>query len=155
MYVVESKIGPSEDCDASHPDQSGVESECGKIWSLYETPYFGESPFQNFEIYEHMEPSFSLSSFFLFFLFFFFFFLFFSFYFWERAPCLLLHEILGEWNMSGVSILKDHTCGWICGWWWWNIWQRWMLESSVDLSITRTVSECDGILIGTWSVTTS
>ena len=103
MYVVESKIGPSEDCDASHPDQSGVESGAGQIWSLYETSYCGGSPFCNFETFENMELSLFFSSLFFLLLFLLLSFSFFSLpLFFERAPCLLLQGIL--WDMTRVFI---------------------------------------------------
>ena len=109
MHIAKSKVGPSKDCDAYHPDQSGVEYDSGggQTWFSKETPYFDGSPFEHLSTWSYL---FSSSSFLLFF---FSLSLFFSLFF--IAPCLLLQGNLGGLNMDGVFLLKDHICGWICG----------------------------------------
>jgi len=68
MHIAKSKVGPSKDCDAYHPDQSGVEYDSGggQTWFSKETPYFDGSPFEHLSTWSYL---FSSSSFLLFFLF--------------------------------------------------------------------------------------
>ena len=77
MHIAKSKVGPSKDCDAYHPDQSGVEYDSGggQTWFSKETPYFDGSPFEHLSTWSYL---FSSSSFLLFFLFSLSLFLFFS-----------------------------------------------------------------------------